>query len=77
MASSAPPKGARLRALAAPPLRVSFEVDHIDDTLHEGWSVLVHGQAHTISDEYELEQARARDRAMVVRGTQPLRTRYR
>jgi nitroimidazol reductase NimA-like FMN-containing flavoprotein (pyridoxamine 5'-phosphate oxidase superfamily) len=33
---------------------VSFEVDHIDDALREGWSVLVHGHAHKISDEHEV-----------------------
>jgi nitroimidazol reductase NimA-like FMN-containing flavoprotein (pyridoxamine 5'-phosphate oxidase superfamily) len=47
------------RVLAAAPLPVSFEVDHIDDALHEGWSVLVHGRAHRITDGQELEQARA------------------
>ena len=31
--------------------RVSFEVDHIDDTLREGWSVLVQGHAHKVADE--------------------------
>jgi len=30
---------------------VSFEVDHIDEVLHEGWSVLVQGRAHTVTDE--------------------------
>jgi len=31
--------------------KVSFEADRLDDALHEGWSVLVHGHAHKITDE--------------------------
>jgi nitroimidazol reductase NimA-like FMN-containing flavoprotein (pyridoxamine 5'-phosphate oxidase superfamily) len=31
--------------------QVSFEADHLDDALHEGWSVLVHGHAHEVKDE--------------------------
>jgi nitroimidazol reductase NimA-like FMN-containing flavoprotein (pyridoxamine 5'-phosphate oxidase superfamily) len=27
---------------------VAFEVDHIDEPLHQGWSVLVRGQAHPV-----------------------------
>lgn len=38
---------------------VSFEVDHIDDPLMEGWSVLISGQGHAIVDASELERARA------------------
>src|ERR1700758_5095332 len=34
--------------------QVSFEVDQIDDALREGWSVLVHGHAHKVSDEREV-----------------------
>jgi nitroimidazol reductase NimA-like FMN-containing flavoprotein (pyridoxamine 5'-phosphate oxidase superfamily) len=30
---------------------VSFEADRIDEVLHEGWSVLVQGHAHTVTDE--------------------------
>ena len=30
---------------------VSFEVDHIDEVVHEGWSVLVQGRAHMVTDE--------------------------
>jgi nitroimidazol reductase NimA-like FMN-containing flavoprotein (pyridoxamine 5'-phosphate oxidase superfamily) len=30
---------------------VSFEVDRIDEVLHEGWSVLVRGHGHTVTDE--------------------------
>src|SRR5215475_3940251 len=29
--------------------RVSFEVDHLDEALREGWSVLLHGHAHTVT----------------------------
>jgi len=35
---------------------VSFEVDHIDETLREGWSVLVQGHAHKIADEREVRR---------------------
>lgn len=38
---------------------VGFEVDHIDDALHEGWSVLVHGHAKRIADATELDEAQA------------------
>ena len=31
--------------------QVSFEADHLDHALHEGWSVLVHGNAHQVTDE--------------------------
>ena len=31
--------------------KVSFEADRLDVALHEGWSVLVHGHAHKITDE--------------------------
>ena len=33
---------------------VSFEADHTDEEMREGWSVLVQGHAHKISDEREL-----------------------
>jgi nitroimidazol reductase NimA-like FMN-containing flavoprotein (pyridoxamine 5'-phosphate oxidase superfamily) len=36
--------------------QVSFEVDHMDDILREGWSVLVHGHAHKIADEREVRR---------------------
>jgi nitroimidazol reductase NimA-like FMN-containing flavoprotein (pyridoxamine 5'-phosphate oxidase superfamily) len=39
--------------------RLSFEVDHIDDPLNEGWSVLISGNSHVISDPEERELARA------------------
>ena len=35
---------------------VSFEVDHLDEVLREGWSVLVLGRAHTVTDERELQR---------------------
>jgi transcriptional regulator with XRE-family HTH domain len=38
---------------------VSFEVDHLDEALAEGWSVLVSGEGHVIVEAAELEQARA------------------
>ena len=34
--------------------RVSFEVDHLDEALAEGWSVLVSGQARVVTDPGEL-----------------------
>lgn len=39
--------------------RVSFEVDHLDEVLGEGWSVLISGQAHTVSDPAELARVAA------------------
>ncbi|MFI5675530.1 helix-turn-helix domain-containing protein [Streptomyces cellulosae] len=33
--------------------RVAFEVDSVDDTLSRGWSVLVRGQAHAVTDPDE------------------------
>ncbi len=38
---------------------VSFDVDHLDETLSEGWSVLVTGTASVISDPAELERVAA------------------
>ena len=35
--------------------RVAFEVDHIDEALGQGWSVLVRGQAHRVAHPAELE----------------------
>ena len=31
--------------------QVSFEADHLDEALDAGWSVLVHGRAHKVTDE--------------------------
>ena len=39
--------------------RVSIEVDHIDEALAEGWSVLASGRAHRVTDAAELEQVKA------------------
>lgn len=39
--------------------RVSFEADRIDDALGEGWSVLVSGRAHLVTEDAELRQVRA------------------
>ena len=39
---------------------VSFEADHLDEALHEGWSVLVQGHAHTITDERQVKQLQDR-----------------
>jgi hypothetical protein len=36
--------------------RVSFEVDSLDEVRREGWSVLVHGHAHTVTDERVVKQ---------------------
>lgn len=38
--------------------QVSFETDHVDETLREGWSVLVRGQAHRVLQHGELENLR-------------------
>jgi len=35
--------------------KVSFEADRLDDALHEGWSVLVHGHAHKVTDERDIK----------------------
>jgi hypothetical protein len=31
--------------------QLSFEADHLDEALCEGWSVLVHGHGHQVKDE--------------------------
>ena len=38
--------------------RVSFEVDHLDEALAEGWSVLVSGRARPVQDPTELDGLR-------------------
>jgi transcriptional regulator with XRE-family HTH domain len=38
--------------------QVAFEVDHIDEALCQGWSVLVRGQAHRVAHPAELEHVR-------------------
>jgi transcriptional regulator with XRE-family HTH domain len=49
------PSAALMESLGDGP--VSFEVDHIDEALGEGWSVLISGEAHAISDASERELA--------------------
>lgn len=44
---------------AADGREVGFEVDRIDDALHEGWSVLVTGRARRLVDPDEVARARA------------------
>jgi nitroimidazol reductase NimA-like FMN-containing flavoprotein (pyridoxamine 5'-phosphate oxidase superfamily)/transcriptional regulator with XRE-family HTH domain len=39
--------------------KVAFEVDHIDDALCQGWSVLVAGQAHIVAQTAELRHLHA------------------
>jgi len=39
---------------------VAFEVDHIDEALGQGWSVLVRGPAHHVAHPDELRQVRRR-----------------
>jgi nitroimidazol reductase NimA-like FMN-containing flavoprotein (pyridoxamine 5'-phosphate oxidase superfamily) len=41
---------------AAAGATVSFEVDHIDEAMSEGWSVLITGQARRVDDPSELDQ---------------------
>jgi transcriptional regulator with XRE-family HTH domain len=43
--------------------QVAFEVDHIDEALRRGWSVLVRGQAHRVAHPAELQHVR-RDAAI-------------
>jgi nitroimidazol reductase NimA-like FMN-containing flavoprotein (pyridoxamine 5'-phosphate oxidase superfamily) len=40
--------------------RVSFQADHLDEGLHAGWSVLVHGHAHKVTDEREVKRLEER-----------------
>jgi len=43
----------------AAPTRVSFEVDHFDEALAEGWSVLANGLARVVTTSAELETVRS------------------
>jgi len=43
--------------------QVAFEVDHLDEALCQGWSVLVRGQAHRVAHPAELQHVR-RDTAV-------------
>ena len=36
-------------------LQVGFEVDRVDEAMHEGWSVLVTGKARRVTDQGEVE----------------------
>ena len=36
--------------------KVSFQADRVDETRHEGWSVLVHGHAHRVIDEFDVRR---------------------
>jgi transcriptional regulator with XRE-family HTH domain len=38
---------------------VSFEVDHLDEALTEGWSVLLTGECHVIVDQSEVDSAQS------------------
>jgi nitroimidazol reductase NimA-like FMN-containing flavoprotein (pyridoxamine 5'-phosphate oxidase superfamily) len=38
---------------------VSFEVDHLDEALGEGWSVLASGHAHAVTEDSELAEVAA------------------
>src|SRR6516225_4921009 len=40
--------------------RVSFEADRLDEALHAGWSVLVQGRAHQVTDEREVQHLQDR-----------------
>jgi nitroimidazol reductase NimA-like FMN-containing flavoprotein (pyridoxamine 5'-phosphate oxidase superfamily) len=40
--------------------KVSFETDRVDDTRREGWSVLVHGHAHQVTDEHAVQNIESR-----------------
>jgi transcriptional regulator with XRE-family HTH domain len=51
------PSAALMESLGHGP--VSFEVDHIDDALGEGWSVLISGRGHMIVDPAERRLAQA------------------
>jgi transcriptional regulator with XRE-family HTH domain len=51
--------GAEMRINAALAQRVSFDVDQLDDSLAEGWSVLLSGTARVITDPAELQRAMA------------------
>ena len=44
--------------------RVGFEVDHVDPTTREGWSVLIQGQADDIGDAVDGTSQRLRSRTL-------------
>lgn len=43
-------------AANVPDALVAFEVDHLDEASHRGWSVLARGRAHVIEDPEELQR---------------------
>ena len=47
--------------LCMPDGQVSFEVDHLDQALRAGWSVLVHGRAHEVAGEREVKRLEDRN----------------
>ena len=49
-------QGAIARALEPEGVSVGFEVDHIDDAMSEGWSVLITGRAQLVDDPAQLKQ---------------------
>jgi transcriptional regulator with XRE-family HTH domain len=53
--------GADIWLTAALAQKVSFDVDHLDDTLSEGWSVLLSGTARVITDPAELDRVKGLD----------------
>jgi nitroimidazol reductase NimA-like FMN-containing flavoprotein (pyridoxamine 5'-phosphate oxidase superfamily) len=38
---------------------LSFEVDHFDEARRAGWSVIVHGHAHQVTNELEVKRLEA------------------
>lgn len=46
--------GVIARAVERQGATIGFEVDHVDEALAEGWSVLIRGRAHRVADEHEL-----------------------
>ncbi len=44
---------------------VAFEVDHVDEATHTGWSVLVQGLAHDISETIDPTSERLRRLALI------------
>jgi Pyridoxamine 5'-phosphate oxidase len=56
---------------------VSFDVDHMDDALGMGWSVLLTGDAVLISDPAELERVVALHIEPWAGGDRPLYVRFR
>lgn len=49
-------------------IKIGFEVDRIDEALHEGWSVLIQGPAHHVpAGEVEVETWAGGDRRIYIR----------